>query len=71
MEDDPAKRISLGVILEYAQYLVPSAELGQMAGAAGHAAGPAARRGPRTPTSSGTTSPSACSATSWRRSTSD
>src|SRR5207237_1207719 len=27
--------IRLGVILEYAQYLVPSAELGQMAGAQG------------------------------------
>src|SRR5262245_4687294 len=35
MEEDPAKRISLGVILEYAQYLVPSAELAQMAGAQG------------------------------------
>ena len=35
MEEDPAKRISLGVILDYAQYLVPSAELSQMAGAQG------------------------------------
>ena len=35
MEEDPAKQISLGVILEYAQYLVPSAELGQMAAAQG------------------------------------
>ena len=31
MEEDPARRISLGVILDYAQYLVPSAELSQMA----------------------------------------
>ena len=35
MEDDPAKRISLGVILDHAQYLVPTAELSQMAGAQG------------------------------------
>ena len=32
MESDPHRRISLGVIVEHAQYLVPSAELGQMAG---------------------------------------
>jgi AAA+ superfamily predicted ATPase len=35
MEEDPARRIRLGVILEYAQFLVPSAELAQMAGAQG------------------------------------
>jgi len=35
MEEDPAKRISLGIILDYAQYLVPSAELNQMAAAQG------------------------------------
>src|SRR5262249_1445449 len=35
MEEDPAKQISLGVIIEYAQYLVPSADLAQMAGAQG------------------------------------
>ena len=35
MEEDPAKQIRLGVILDYAQYLVPSAELAQMAGAQG------------------------------------
>jgi AAA+ superfamily predicted ATPase len=35
MEEDPAKQIRLGVILEYAQFLVPSAELAQMAGAQG------------------------------------
>jgi AAA+ superfamily predicted ATPase len=35
MEQDPAKRISLGIILDYAQYLVPSAELSQMAPAQG------------------------------------
>jgi AAA+ superfamily predicted ATPase len=35
LEEDPAKQISLGVILDYAQYLVPSADLGQMAGAQG------------------------------------
>jgi AAA+ superfamily predicted ATPase len=35
MEEDPAKQIRLGVILEYAQFLVPSAELAQMAGSQG------------------------------------
>src|SRR5262249_20904830 len=35
MEEDSAKQISVGVIFEYAQYLVPSAELGQMAGSQG------------------------------------
>src|SRR5262245_54099848 len=35
VEEDPAKQISLGMIIEYAQYLVPSAELAQMAGAQG------------------------------------
>ncbi len=35
LEEDPAKQISFGVIFEYAQYLVPSAELGQMVGAQG------------------------------------
>jgi AAA+ superfamily predicted ATPase len=35
MEEDPAKRISLGVILDHAQYLVPTAELSQMAGSQG------------------------------------
>ncbi len=35
MEEDSAKQISIGVIFEYAQYLVPSAELGQMAGTQG------------------------------------
>src|SRR6202012_5022265 len=35
MEEDPARRIRLGVILEYAQFLAPSAELAQMAGAQG------------------------------------
>jgi AAA+ superfamily predicted ATPase len=35
MEEDPARQIRLGVILEYAQFLVPSAELAQMAGAQG------------------------------------
>jgi AAA+ superfamily predicted ATPase len=35
MEEDPVRRISLGVILDYAQYLVPSAELSQMAAAQG------------------------------------
>jgi AAA+ superfamily predicted ATPase len=35
MEVDPAKRISLGVILDHAQYLVPAAELAQMASAQG------------------------------------
>jgi AAA+ superfamily predicted ATPase len=35
MEVDPSKRISLGIILDYAQYLIPSAELSQMAGAQG------------------------------------
>ena len=42
MEADEAKRISLGVILDHAQYLVPTAELSQMAADAGHAAGAAA-----------------------------
>ncbi len=35
MEEDPAKRISLGVILDHAQYLVPTAELSQMASTQG------------------------------------
>jgi AAA+ superfamily predicted ATPase len=35
LEEDPAKQIRLGVIFDYAQYLVPSAELAQMAGAQG------------------------------------
>ena len=35
MEVDPGKRISLGIILDYAQYLIPSAELSQMAAAQG------------------------------------
>ena len=35
MEVDPAKRISLGIILDHAQYLVPTSELSQMAGAQG------------------------------------
>ena len=42
MEVDPAKRISLGIILDHAQYLVPTAELSQMAGDPGNAAGAAA-----------------------------
>ena len=42
MEVDPAKRISLGIILDHAQYLVPSAELSQMAAALRDAAGAAA-----------------------------
>jgi AAA+ superfamily predicted ATPase len=35
MEVDPARRISVGIILDHAQYLVPTAELSQMAGAQG------------------------------------
>jgi AAA+ superfamily predicted ATPase len=35
MEVDPAKRMSLGIILDHAQYLVPSAELSQMASTQG------------------------------------
>ncbi len=35
LEVDPAKRISLGIILDYAQYLIPSAELSQMAATQG------------------------------------
>ena len=35
MEADPHRRISLGVIVEHAQYLAPSAELSQMAGPQG------------------------------------
>jgi AAA+ superfamily predicted ATPase len=35
LEPDPAKRISLGIVLDYAQYLVPSAELSQMGSAQG------------------------------------
>jgi AAA+ superfamily predicted ATPase len=35
MEVDPSRRISLGIILDYAQYLIPSAELSQMAAAQG------------------------------------
>lgn len=35
LEPDPAKRIGLGLIVEHAPYLVPSAELAQMAGPQG------------------------------------
>jgi AAA+ superfamily predicted ATPase len=35
LDDDPAKSISLAVILDHAQYLLPSTELSQMAGAQG------------------------------------
>jgi AAA+ superfamily predicted ATPase len=35
MEVDRSKQISLGIILDYAQYLIPSAELSQMAAAQG------------------------------------
>ncbi len=35
MEEDPARQVRLGVILEYAQFLVPSAEIAQMAGPQG------------------------------------
>ncbi len=35
LEVDPAKRISLGVILDHAQYLVPTGELSQMASVQG------------------------------------
>ncbi len=35
MELDPAKRISVGIILDHAQYLVPTSELSQMAGSLG------------------------------------
>ena len=35
MQEDPKRQISLGVVLDYAQYLVPSAELSQMASAQG------------------------------------
>ena len=35
MEVDPARRISLGIILDHAQYLVPTSELSQMAGTQG------------------------------------
>ncbi len=32
MEEDPSKQISLGIILDHAQYLVPATELSQLAG---------------------------------------
>lgn len=35
LEADPARPVSLGLIFEYAQYLVPTAELGQMGGPQG------------------------------------
>ena len=35
MEEDPAKQISLGIVLDHAQYLVPATELSQLAGALG------------------------------------
>ncbi len=35
MEIEPSKRISVGIILDHAQYLVPTAELAQMAGPQG------------------------------------
>lgn len=31
MEDDPARRLSIGIVLNYAQYLVPSSDIGAMA----------------------------------------
>ena len=39
MEEDPAKRISLGIILDHAQYLVPTAELSPDGRHPGDAAG--------------------------------
>ncbi len=41
MEVDPSKRISLGIILDYAQYLIPSAELSPDGRRPGNAAGTA------------------------------
>ncbi len=35
MEEDPAKQISVGIILDHAQYLVPATELSQLAGSLG------------------------------------
>jgi AAA+ superfamily predicted ATPase len=35
MEEDPAKQISLGIVLDHAQYLVPATDLSQLAGALG------------------------------------
>jgi AAA+ superfamily predicted ATPase len=35
MEVEESKRISLGIVLDYAQYLIPSADLSQMVGAQG------------------------------------
>jgi AAA+ superfamily predicted ATPase len=35
MEEDPAKQLRLGIILDHAQYLVPASELSQMVGALG------------------------------------
>jgi SpoVK/Ycf46/Vps4 family AAA+-type ATPase len=35
MEEDPAKRISIGVIFDHAQYLTPSSDLGQLTGPLG------------------------------------
>jgi AAA+ superfamily predicted ATPase len=35
MEVDPARRISVGIILDHAQYLVPTSELSQLAGTQG------------------------------------
>ena len=35
MEEDPAKRISVGMIFDHAQYLMPTSELSQMAGPQG------------------------------------
>ncbi len=35
LTDDPARRLSLGVIIEQAQFLIPSADLAQLAGAQG------------------------------------
>ena len=35
MEDDPARRVNVAVIFDHAQYLMPTTELSQMAGAQG------------------------------------
>ncbi len=46
LEEDAARKISVGIVLDHAQYLVPTSELSQMAGPQGARAGTAPLLGP-------------------------
>ena len=70
MELDPAKRISVGIILDHAQYLVPYVRAEPDGRLTGHSARAAACRRHKIPISSGKTLRFASCATIWPRSTS-